>query len=96
MEKSEDVEQRIDGLSKSLIDDFGAHVEGPDGHCMCGCEEVISEKIDLIIYFTGNLPNFSKLTDLSRSEWDKLVDQFINGPAISTQEALEHFVPGGL
>ena len=95
LEKSEDIEQRVDGLYKSLIDDFGAHVEGPDGHCMCGCEEVISEKINLTIYFTGNLPNFSKLTELSRSEWDKLVDQFINGPAISTQNALEHFVPGG-
>ena len=73
----------------------GAHVEGPDGHCMCGCEKVFEEKLDLVIYFTGNLPNFSNLTELTRTEWDKLVNQFINNPATSTQKALEHFVPGG-
>ena len=34
--------------------------------------------IDLLIHVTGNVPDFSKLTELSRSEWDKLVDKFIN------------------
>jgi len=50
---------------------------------------------DLYIHHTGNLPNFSKLTELSRDEWDKLVDQFINTPAKSTQLFLDTFVPGG-
>ena len=39
--------------------------------------------IDLAIYNTGNLPDFSKLTELSRDEWDKLVNQFINSPAMN-------------
>lgn len=60
------------------------------------CELVTtSNDIDLVIYNTGNLPDFSKLTELSRDEWDKLVDQFINGPAESTQHHLDTFVPGG-
>ena len=50
---------------------------------------------DLYIHNTGNLPNFSKLTELSRDEWDKLVDQFINSPAETTQLFLDTFVPGG-
>ena len=51
--------------------------------------------IDLFIHSTGNIPNFSKLTDLTRNEWDKLVNQFINTPAMITQSALDAFVPGG-
>jgi NADP-dependent 3-hydroxy acid dehydrogenase YdfG len=51
--------------------------------------------IDLFIHSTGNIPNFSKLTDLTRNEWDKLVNQFINTPAMITQSALDTFVPGG-
>jgi len=54
-----------------------------------------SNDIDLAIYNTGNLPDFSKLTELSRDEWDKLVNQFINSPAESTQHHLDTFVPGG-
>jgi len=54
-----------------------------------------SNDIDLAIYNTGNLPDFSKLTELSRDEWDKLVDQFINSPAKTTQLFLDRFVPGG-
>jgi len=47
------------------------------------------------IHFTGNVPNFSKLTELSRAEWDKLVNQFINTPATITQDALDKLVPDG-
>jgi len=54
-----------------------------------------SNDIDLAIYNTGNLPDFSKLTELSRDGWDKLVDQFINRPAEWTQHRLDTFVPGG-
>ena len=51
--------------------------------------------IDLFIHSTGNVPNFSKLTDLTRNEWDELVNQFINTPAMITQSVLNAFVPGG-
>jgi NAD(P)-dependent dehydrogenase (short-subunit alcohol dehydrogenase family) len=53
------------------------------------------DDIELFIYFTGNVPNFPKLTELSRDEWDKLVNQFINTPAMITQSALDEIVPGG-
>jgi NAD(P)-dependent dehydrogenase (short-subunit alcohol dehydrogenase family) len=49
----------------------------------------------LHVHFTGDVPNFSKLTGLSRGEWDKLIDKFINVPAKTTQEAIDFFVPGG-
>jgi hypothetical protein len=89
----DEIKERLENLN-ALLFECGAHVEGPDAHCMCGCEKVF-EKTDLVIYFTGNLPNFSNLTDLSRKKWDELVDKFINRPATNAQEALEHFVPGG-
>ena len=54
-----------------------------------------SHDIDLFIHVTGNVPNFSKLTELSRNEWDKLVDKFINTPAKVTQGAIDYYVPGG-
>ena len=49
----------------------------------------------LHIHITGNVPNFDKLTELTRNEWDKLVDKFINKPATVAQNSLESFVPGG-
>jgi len=33
--------------------------------------------------------------ELSRKEWDDLVDKFINTPANIIQRSLDHFVPGG-
>jgi len=54
-----------------------------------------AESADLFIYVTGNIPNFSNLTELSRDEWDKLIDKFINTPAGVTQSAIDSFVPGG-
>jgi len=50
---------------------------------------------DLFIYTTGNVPNFSKLTELSRGQWDGLVNKFINSPAENTQLAIKEFVLGG-
>jgi len=50
---------------------------------------------DLCIHLTGNVPDFSKLTELSRSEWNELVNQFINEPAVFTQRYINEFVPGG-
>ena len=52
-------------------------------------------KNDLFIHLTGNVPNFSKLTELSRNEWDELVDKFINTPAAFIQNSVNKFVPGG-
>ncbi|TLX83665.1 MAG: SDR family NAD(P)-dependent oxidoreductase [Thaumarchaeota archaeon] len=52
-------------------------------------------KITIVIHVTGKIPSFAKLTALSRSEWDALVDKFINAPAIVEQESLNIFVPGG-
>ena len=60
-----------------------------------GGQSETSADFDLAIHITGNLPDFSKLTELSRDEWDKLVDQFINAPAKWTRHALDDFVHGG-
>jgi NAD(P)-dependent dehydrogenase (short-subunit alcohol dehydrogenase family) len=57
-----------------------------------------SEKIgtiSTIVHVTGKVPSFAKLTEITRSQWDGLVDKFINTPAIVGQEALNIFVPGG-
>jgi len=60
-----------------------------------GGQSETSADYDLAIHITGNLPDFSKLTELSRDEWDKLVDQFINAPAKWTRHSLTDFVHGG-
>lgn len=48
-----------------------------------------------VIHITGRLPDMQNLTELSRVQWDQLVEKFITTPAIISQEALELFVPGG-
>ncbi len=48
-----------------------------------------------MIYVTGKLPQVPKLVELSRNQWDGLVDKFINTPASVLQEVLGRFVPGG-
>lgn len=52
-------------------------------------------KVDTVVYMTGKLPPISKLTELSRQQWDLLVDKFINTPAGVLQECLNMFVPDG-
>ncbi len=52
-------------------------------------------KLSTLIYITGKVPSNIKIIDLSRKEWDGLVDKFINTPATVIQTALETFVPGG-
>jgi len=50
----------------------------------------------LVIHVTGDvLIDSDKLTELTRNEWDGLVDQFINTPAQAAQNAIDGFVPGG-
>ena len=48
-----------------------------------------------VVHITGKVPSFSKLIELSRSEWDNLVAKFINTPATVIQRAMEYYVPGG-
>ena len=52
-------------------------------------------KIRCVIYDTGKLPNITKITELDRAEWDKMIEKFITIPAIVLQSSLEHFVPSG-
>ena len=51
--------------------------------------------IEIFIHITGKVPSISKLTELSRSEWDGLTDKFINIPATVSQNAMSIFVPNG-
>jgi NAD(P)-dependent dehydrogenase (short-subunit alcohol dehydrogenase family) len=76
-------DQRI-GRITSMIEEKGGRITASQ-----------ESKSDLFIYLTGNVPDFSKLTELPRSEWDKLVDKFINTPAAFIQNAVNKFVPGG-
>ena len=48
-----------------------------------------------VVHVTGKLPEISKLTELTRTAWDELVEKFISTPATVAQRALEQFVPGG-
>jgi len=48
-----------------------------------------------VIHVTGKLPELSKLTELTRVEWEELTEKFISTPATVAQRALEQFVPGG-
>jgi len=60
--------------------------------------EAASEKmgeIAAVVHVTGKVPEIANLLDLSRKEWDDLVDKFINTPATVIQRAFEHYVPGG-
>ncbi len=47
------------------------------------------------VHMTGNVPEMANLMELSRKQWDGLVDKFINSTATIIQRSLEHFVPGG-
>ena len=52
-------------------------------------------QIAAVVNITGNLPQISKLVELSRKDWDGLVDKFINTPATVVHRALNYFVPNG-
>ena len=93
-------DQRVSSIT-SMIKDAGGQVEFEDTSKWAletteGMDlENYHENIDLFVHITGNVPDFSKLTDLSRDEWDKLVNQFIISPAVATQSCFNTFVPGG-
>ena len=45
-------------------------------------------KIDSVIHFTGNFDYSKNLTTLQRSQWDKLVNKFINIPHLIVRESV--------
>lgn len=51
--------------------------------------------LSTLVYATGKVSINSKIIELSRKNWDDLVDKFVNTPATVIQTALETFVPGG-
>jgi len=51
--------------------------------------------IETFIHITGKVPSISKLTELSRRQWDELTNKFINIPATVSQNAMSIFVPNG-
>jgi len=52
-------------------------------------------EIESVVHFTGNLPPISKIIELTRTQWDNLVDKFINTPATIMQKSFDFFIPGG-
>ena len=86
-------------LQDSISGKFHAHVsnlKNPDE--VDGWLDKASKNmgdIIAVVHITGKISTESKLIELSRSEWDNLVDKFINTPATVIQRALEHYVPGG-
>jgi len=83
-DESDDAVQKADSI-KAKLDAEGAFSLTSDAGI----------KTALFIHVTGNVPEFAKLTELTRNEWDGLVNKFINRPAQVSQNAMESFVPGG-
>lgn len=52
-------------------------------------------KPDLVLHLTGNYDYERELTTLTREEWDRLVDRYINVPALITKESINIMVPDG-
>lgn len=52
--------------------------------------------IDTVVYMTGNYDYERSLLSLSRKEWDSLVEQFINIPALVTKESVNAMCPGAV
>ena len=49
--------------------------------------------IDAVIYLTGDFDYNRSILSLSRKEWDSLVDQFINVPALISKESVNAMCP---
>lgn len=84
-------------LQESISRKFHSHIsnlKNPEVERWLQAAKNVGE-ISAIVHITGQVPQFSKLIELTRKEWDSLVDKFINTPATIIQKALEHFVPGG-
>ena len=61
-------------------------------------QEVIEKfgTIDAVVYMTGNYDYKRSILSLDRKEWDYLVDQFINIPALITKESVNAMCPGAI
>ena len=61
-------------------------------------QEVIEKfgTIDAVVYMTGNYDYKRSILSLDRKEWDCLVDQFINIPALITKESVNAMCPGAI
>jgi NAD(P)-dependent dehydrogenase (short-subunit alcohol dehydrogenase family) len=86
-------------LQEYISGKFHAHIvdiKNPDevGKWLNTAKTNIGEILG-VIHVTGKLPELSKLTELSRTEWESLTEKFISTPANVAQRALEQFVPGG-
>ena len=79
------IAERRGNLAKMIMEN-GGEVTNDSGK---------KDDVDLFIHLTGNVPNISKLTEISRDTWDSLVNVFINNPAKFTQSAIDTFVPDG-
>lgn len=53
-------------------------------------------RTDSVIHVTGDFEYSRDLTQLTRKEWDSLVDRYINIPALIGKEAINSMVPGAL
>ena len=80
---SDDATQKANNL-KAMLEEKGAKII-----------DNTKESNALFIHITGDVQEFSKLTELSRNEWDGLVNKFINTPAEISQNAMKTFVPDG-
>jgi len=83
-DESDDAVQKASRL-KTMLESNGVQVLPSD----------LNTPSAVFIHITGNVPEFSRLTELSRNEWDSLVNKFINTPAKVAQNAMETFVAGG-
>ena len=82
-DESDDAAQKASTL-KAMLESNDVHVIDSN-----------AESNTLFIHITGNVPEFSKLTDLTRNEWNNLINKFINRPAQEAQNAMETIVSGG-
>ncbi|HLE34462.1 MAG TPA: SDR family oxidoreductase, partial [Nitrososphaerales archaeon] len=51
---------------------------------------------DTVVHITGDYDYNQDLTQLTRKQWDGLVDKYINIPALIAKEAINSMVPGAL
>lgn len=86
-------------LQESIAGKFHSHVvditSPPEVERWLNTASTKHEGILALVHMTGNVPEFSRLTELSRIKWDELVEKFVTIPATVAQKALAQFVPGG-
>jgi NAD(P)-dependent dehydrogenase (short-subunit alcohol dehydrogenase family) len=85
-------------LKDRLISKFHAHtvsLESPDEVKRWLEATKNLGKFTSLVYFTGKVPANLKIIELTRKDWNGLVDKFINTPATVIQSALDLFVAGG-